>query len=175
MSDSRFPRQMIDDAIDRAVREMVHIDERPGLRRRVLARMGPRVPRSVSPWVRRSLGPRAAIPAAILAVFVIIGVGLWRSAPTLVQIAGGTPSAPSPSPTAPSSSAIFGPRRDLISAASLDRVARPGSSAVVPFVVDDVPLPLTPIVLQPLANVAEIRVAPIELQRIALPALSSVR
>ncbi len=55
----------LDRAIDRAVREMMHVDPPPGLRRRVLSRITAPVERR--PW----LLPRYAIVAAVLVILVL--------------------------------------------------------------------------------------------------------
>lgn len=188
MSDSSFPRRAVEDAIDRAVREMMQADPRPGLRRRVLARLergseGPWVLGSVGPWVRGSWGPRLLIPAAAVGA-IVLALVFVPSGDKPLEVAE-TPARSAPSePPAPSESArerarvrsasIFGHRRDRVSAASIDRPVTPASS-LVPFVVEDAPSRLTPIVMTPLPHVNEIRVAPIEIQRITVPALSPPR
>jgi hypothetical protein len=53
----------LDRAIDRAVRDMMHVDTRPGFRRRVLAHLGPEP-------VHSSLLPRVVFGAAALAVLI---------------------------------------------------------------------------------------------------------
>lgn len=191
MSDSSFPRRAVEDAIDRAVREMMQADPRPGLRRRVLARLergseGPWVLGSVGPWVRGSWGPRLLIPAAAVGAIVLALVFVPSGDKPLEVAETPAPSAlpAPPARSAPSESArerarvrsasIFGPRRDRVSAASIDRPVTPASS-LVPFVVEDAPSRLTPIVMTPLPHVNEIRVAPIEIQRITVPALSPPR
>ena len=72
---SDFPRRLasesrIDHAIDRAVRDMMHVDPRPGFRRRVLARLDPEPVRRSVPmaWRFAVLGGMAA--ALVLAVMI---------------------------------------------------------------------------------------------------------
>jgi hypothetical protein len=71
--------------------------------------------------------------------------------------------------------AIFGPRRDRVAAATIDHGASPGTATVDPFAGDDVPSSVAPIELTPLTPVKEIRIPPLEIQRLSVPALSPGR
>ena len=77
MSDTPLgtPASRLDRAIDRAVRDMMHADPRPGFRRRVAARLE-REP------IRSSMFSRIAIPAAALAVLVLAVVAMRWNAQT---------------------------------------------------------------------------------------------
>ena len=94
----------LDRAIDRAVREMMHIDPPPGLRRRVLSRLEP-------PVARRPLFlPRYVFAAAALAMLIVAAMfmrdpgGSRVGSETPPSKASGTPPrlqpvpAPEPSP-----------------------------------------------------------------------------
>lgn len=58
------PESRLDRAINRAVRDMMHVDTRPGFRRRVLAHLGPEP-------VHSSMLPRVVFAAAALAVLIL--------------------------------------------------------------------------------------------------------
>ena len=193
-SNQRYERRAIDEAIDRTVGEMMEIDPRPGLRRRVQSRIEKPFGRR-APWWRGSFVMLPA--AALLLIIVAVVTSRWPEssvevAQTSTPVAPSAPSAPSaplaPSapvaPPAPSavpplpsrSDALFGPRRDRVSAASI------ASSAPAPAFVDPVPtvdeagsLAPAPIVVSPLPQMQELRIAPIEIQRITVPALSPPR
>ena len=199
-SNQRYQRRAIDEAIDRAVGEMMEIDPRPGLRRRVQSRIE-------KPFGRRALwwrGSFVMLPAAaLLLIIVAVVTSRWpessvevaqTSAPRLAPLAPlRTPSAPlAPSaapavaPAAPAaaavpplpsrSDALFGPRRDRVSAASIASSA-PASAFVdpIPTVDEAGSLAPAPIVVSPLPQMQELRIAPIEIQRITVPALSPPR
>src|SRR3982751_1533850 len=85
-------RSVLDDAIDRAVRQMVQVDGPPGLRGRVEARITATSLRSSAPWFRYV----AAAAAIALLVFV---VGLRREHAPVPQTAEKTvESRPAPQP-----------------------------------------------------------------------------
>ena len=96
MTNQNFPRRLLDDAIDRAVRELVHADPRPGLRRRVIDRIN--APRTS--WLPALFVPVAALGAVLLAVML-----MWPQADvpaTPVASAPPAPAAdPAPVPSAP--------------------------------------------------------------------------
>ncbi len=159
-SNQRYQRRAIDEAIDRAVGEMMELDPRPGLRRRVLSRIE-------KPFGRRALWWRGSLvmlpAAALLLIIVAVVTSRWPEssvevaqtsapvaplappAPSAAPLAPLAPLAPSAAPLAPSaaapatprlssrSDALFGPRRDRVSAASIASsvprgVGRPGSN-----------------------------------------------
>ena len=64
----------LDHAIDRAVRDMMHVDPRPGFRRRVLAHLGPEP-------VHSSVRSRFVFAAAALAVLVLARDGRGLHSP----------------------------------------------------------------------------------------------
>jgi len=69
------PESRLDRAIDRAVRDMMHADPRPGFRRRVLARLE-------GQSIRGPMFSPIAIPAAALALlFLVVVVTRWNSYP----------------------------------------------------------------------------------------------
>ncbi|MBA2258735.1 MAG: hypothetical protein H0W18_07555, partial [Acidobacteria bacterium] len=74
------------------------------------------------------------------------------------------------------SEAIFGPRRDRVSAASAERLAAEGEPVgIVPPVHEQDSIAVAPIVMRPLPQMQELRIAPIEIQRLTVPALSPPR
>ena len=91
----------LDRAIDRAVREMMHVDPPPGLRRRVLSRLEP-------PVARRPLFlPRYVFATAALAILIVAAIFLRDPGGTRVgfetppSMASGTPRVqPGPAPEA---------------------------------------------------------------------------
>ena len=68
MSNHNYPRRLLDDAIDRAVQELVHADPRPGFRRRVIAK--------IHAPARRSWGMRFLVPAGALAAAILLAIWL---------------------------------------------------------------------------------------------------
>ncbi len=74
MSNHNYPRRLLDDAIDRAVNEMMQGEPRPGFRRRVLGKLK-------EPETRRSWIPTLLVPAAALVAVLMIAIWL-RPAPT---------------------------------------------------------------------------------------------
>ena len=95
-SNQRYQRRAIDEAIDRAVGEMMELDPRPGLRRRVLSRIE-------KPFGRRALwwrGSLVMLPAAAL-LLIIVAVVTSRWPESSVEVAQtSTPVAPL-APSAP--------------------------------------------------------------------------
>ena len=74
---SDFPRRLasearIDHAIDRAVRDMMHVDPRPGFRGRVLARLDPEPVRRSVPALWRFAVLAGAVAVLVLAVMVVV-------------------------------------------------------------------------------------------------------
>src|SRR5687767_9849813 len=98
MTNHNFPRRLLDDAIDHAVRELVHGDPRPGFRRRVLDRIH-------QPQARRSWWPRLVLPAAAAAA-ILLAIIVWRQPPRPADILAVATPAPAPSAAAPSSNAV---------------------------------------------------------------------
>jgi hypothetical protein len=90
----------LDRAIDRAVRDMMHVDPRPGFRRRVLARLDPE---PVQSMFSRVALVGAVIAILILAVMVILPGRRSELRPTLAQREA-PPSTTAPQPAAPSNS-----------------------------------------------------------------------
>lgn len=180
----------LDRAIDRAVREMMHVDPPPGLRRRVLSRLEAPVAR------RPLLLPRYVFAMAALVILIVAAMfmrdhgGSRVGSETPASVAGGTPLRPHPAPArepqptkdpkvtalAPSApitrepipmpriSNVFGAGTTRVSAA-----ADPGSEAVwtgTPGDPKEVPSnPVAPLVVAPLAP------APIETPAIVIPPL----
>lgn len=75
MSNHNYPRRLLDDAIDRAVQELVCADPRPGLRRRVLDRLN-------APPARRSWIPRLLVPVGAIASVVMLAILLKPAPPS---------------------------------------------------------------------------------------------
>jgi hypothetical protein len=69
MSDYNIGNNRIDDAIDAAVRDIMQLDPRPGLRRRVLSELGS--PVRSSSWKLRLLVPAGSL-ICLLAAFVVL-------------------------------------------------------------------------------------------------------
>ena len=206
MTDGNFSRRQVDQAIDRAVREMMQVDPRPGLRRRVLARVerDARTPRLFSApgsRLRRVRGSWLLLPAAAVMALVVVAIVIpsmrhpradsQNAAPPQAALPAprdlpGRPAVPAPvaviperaraAASTPQRTSIFGERRDRVSAASVQRApegARPLPSAASAS--DEASPALPRIVMPPLMEVTEIRVRPIEIQAITLPALSPPR
>ena len=169
MSNQHFPRRLLDDAIDRAVQEMIHADPRPGLRRRVLDRLN--APPSRMSWV-----PKLLVPAGALAAALFLAVLLKTPAPVFEPVSTAPPVAQAPAapattaavqiqpkvqaePPAPrvarhtaSVPFTFGPRSDRVTATSITDL--PAAVAVAPdTTVSDtgntVP-PIAPIIVSPI-------------------------
>jgi len=202
-SNERFSRRALDDAIDGAVGDMMQLDPHPGLRRRVLSRLE-RSSRPRTLWTWGSWEVVSA--AAVLMIIVAVVGGRWRQTPVEIAqtptapvalsapVAPLAPSAPV-APLAPSapvappvpasrparnamarSEAIFGPRRDRVSAASAARLAAEGEPVdILPPVHEQDSIAVAPIVMRPLPQMQELRIAPIEIQRLTVPALSPPR
>lgn len=84
MSDYQFKRRSMDEAIDDAVRDMIRRDPRPGLRRRILAKIGAPERQSASAgWL--------IAPAGVLTCIVLAFVLFNRGAPG-VPVTTATPS-----------------------------------------------------------------------------------
>ena len=162
----------LDSAIDEAVRELMQIDPRPGLRHRVGASI-----RSQSEQERRRFGAGFAWAAAV-AVVVLATVFLLRSPepsrPEVApQVVAGPPVAPAVAPPAPASAespiqtpptkarrsapspeSIFGPRTTRVAATSVPLVDLPprgtGDPLDEPFLVPGAVPAIAPISIAPL-------------------------
>ena len=83
----------LDRAIDRAVREMMHVDPRPGMRLRVLARLN-------APAERRSwMVPRPVFAVAALAILIVSYIALNNRPVTIGDPVAGSRAATSTPPT----------------------------------------------------------------------------
>jgi hypothetical protein len=136
MSNHNYPRRLLDDAIDRAVQELVFADPRPGFRRRVLERLNATPARRS--WIPTLLVPAGAV-AAVLAVVLLLKPATEKHAPVTPSTSvAQTPAAPAPAvaeqpkPAVPLKSPAprmarrtapapftFGPRTDRVRATSL--------------------------------------------------------
>lgn len=136
MSNHNYPRRLLDDAIDRAVQELVSGDPRPGFRRRVLEALS-------APPARRSWIPWMLVPAGTVAVVLTLAALLRpvpasppeRPASSIAQVpAAKTPAvatehppAPAPDPPPARKNAgrsapvtfVFGPPTDRVTATSV--------------------------------------------------------
>jgi len=93
----------LDHAIDRAVRDMMHVDPRPGFRRRVLAHLGPEPTHSS---VRsRFVFAAAALAVLVLAVMVVVS-NRHSDAPRAVAQREASPAQDAPRPAAPATTAV---------------------------------------------------------------------
>ena len=200
-SNQQYRRRAIDEAIDRAVGDMMQLEPRAGLRRRVLSRIEKPFGRRI-PWWRGSfvLLPAAALLLIIVTVITTHGpessVEVAQTSTPLAPPAPSAPSAPpAPSPAAPlpaaaeapvappaaprissRSDALFGPRRDRVAATSIAPSVAPPPFVDTVAAVDEIgSLALAPIIVSPLPQMQELRIAPLEIQRITVPALSPLR
>ena len=179
----------LDGAIDAAVREMMQLDPRPGLRQRVT--------RSVRTRPERSRGVRFAVAWAAAAAVVVIASALLLRSPEPVQsvdtarVAVATPAAPVAPPAGPQASevakgaepkrarvrraptataspeSIFGSRTSRVSAASLRVSPEPELSVGPPEILLELPptagrTQISPIVMEPI-RVAPLIVPPLSL------------
>ena len=187
MTNNNYPRRLLDDAIDRAVHELVQADPRPGLRRRVIAKVN--APARRSSWVIRLLLPAGAMAAIVL-------LALWlrpvtpppaeRPAPQVVQQQPAAPvpqvQAPAPIVSAPAAPPVvarrgsprrqppvqfsFGAPNDRVSATSVtEPVDRPAIPADSPTPAVDLPMALPPLYVAPI-EVKPIVIKPIEIKPI---------
>ena len=174
MTNQNFPRRLLDDAIDHAVRELVQTDARPGFRRRVLDRLA-------APPARRSWLPRVLIPASAFAVIVLAVILMRPERDTPAPTVAANPPVTSPvtspaAPPTPSSDDVpprrvprpepsvafsFGARSDRVTATNIREIEEP----VLPMMPleEDVPV-LPPLELAPLPALADITLKPIELR-----------
>jgi hypothetical protein len=188
MTKQMFPRRLLDDAIDRAVQDLVQADPRPGLRRRVLAQL--EAPPKRVWWAPRLLVPAGAI--AVLAVWFMPASEPVAPPPQVVAqrpvpsppgpaaqppaIEQAPPSVAAPRPSArrapePSVAFSFGPPTDRVAATSVADSLGPGG-APAPGVDQrshDVPPGLPPLEIEP------IEIAPIELQPIVVKPIGTIR
>lgn len=159
MTPMRSERE-IDDAIDRAVREMMMRDPRPGLRGRVLAGLR-RQPAAATTWLA---GFRLAVAAALIVALASAGWRILRPpidnpAPQTAAVPARPSTTPAPPPSAPSTDAAPSvtatrPRTAAPSSVAAPRVPRrappsfPARGAVAAASVvadpDPVPLPARP-------------------------------
>ena len=188
MTNNNYPRRLLDDAIDRAVHELVQAEPRPGLRRRVIAKVN-------APAKRSSWAVRFLLPASAMAAVILLAVWLRpvtppaaevpapqvvqqqpTAAPPRVQAPVTIPSAPAAAPVVARRSSprrqppvqfSFGAANDRVSATSVtepaDRAARPIDSAGAPVI--DPPMALPPIHIAPI-EVQPIVIKPIEVKPI---------
>lgn len=126
MSNHTYPRRLLDDAIDRAVHELVQSDPRPGFRRRVISKV-------TAPAKRSSWAVRFLVPAAGIAVVLLLAVWLRpQNAPVSVDPSGAIARRPvearppAPQITAPAVSAVATPP-------SVARRTAPRRQQPVPF------------------------------------------
>ena len=182
-------RGRLEDAIDRAVRGIMQVDPRPGLRHRVADRL-------TAPARRAWLVPAyaAAVLAAVIASIVMLRLPEPASstAPQIVAappaaaphqaaaatpqpgeqpidmppVAASTPGTPKvrqPTPTAPSvgDASIFGPPSQRVTAASLRPEPLPAPAAPVDAApMPDTLAPIAPIVIEPIV-ITPITVTPL--------------
>jgi len=177
MSDEN--RGRLDSAIDRAVRGMTQVDPRPGLRHRVTERLHAPARRG-SWWL-----PALAVPA--LGALVLLAIVLSRSPQPQPQMDSQVATfQPAPAPPSPSAQprgvvsaseppraairrphapgeAIFGPRRNRVTAASIG-ATRPAAYVDPPFASPPIPGAVAPL--------APITIAPIQLEPISIAPLT---
>jgi hypothetical protein len=122
-SDSSLNDARLDRAIDRAVREMMHVDPAPGLRRRVLSRLHAPIEHRPHPLMRY------AFAAVALAVFVL-SVTLMRD-----HVEPPTP------PKAPPMVATGAPPVGLPMIPAIGEHPRPAATTPAPITRERVPMP----------------------------------
>ncbi|CAN5853404.1 hypothetical protein BH18ACI5_BH18ACI5_14270 [soil metagenome] len=188
MNDHNLRKIRLDDAIDNAVRDIVQLDPRSGLRRRVLSQLGG--PVHSSSWMPRLLVPLGALTCILAAVFVLSSrqsapvvatapaaaplavpaapVASSAAAPAAVTALPSperiTPSRPSQTRRVSTRTAIFGPRTGRVAAASVPAV--PGG--IVEAVAGGEP----PFALRPLAPLV---LPGLVIPPLDLPALTPVK
>jgi hypothetical protein len=173
MTNNSYPRRLLDDAIDRAVHELVQAEPRPGLRRRVIAKVN--APARRSSWAIRVLLPAGAMAAIVLLAMWLRPGTTQPAEPPVSQVVQQQPAtappqveAPAPitsAPTAPPAVArrssprrqppvqfAFGAPTDRVSATSvtkpLDRPAAPADGPGAPAM--DLPMALPPLHIAPI-------------------------
>ena len=178
MTNQNFPRRLLDDAIDHAVRELVHADARPGFRRRVLDRI--HQPKARGSWWPALLIPATAVAVMLFAIVVLrqpslpadtTVVGVPTAAPLTGSPAAGAVRSTVAPPNAPRASAPrrelpefrFGPRTDRVTATS---VATAPVTDVGALWHDNAVSAPAPIAVAPLAEPTQIVVRPITFSRI---------
>ena len=181
---SNEERGRLDSAIDRTVRGMMQVDPRPGLRHRVAGRLAA-PPRSTS-W----MFPAAAAAAVVAVVFVSWTVLRTPDAPVAHQSQIAVSPAPTPDsrpsvpgvvPVQPAATAArrsparqpmprleadFGPRRDRVTATSVDT-----ASAIAPMPPAGIPYEPPPFI-GAVAPLTPILIAPIEVEPITITPLT---
>jgi hypothetical protein len=183
MADDRSRRPALDEAIDRAVREMTNVEPRPGFERRVMARLD-RPARPPFAW------PRLAITAGVVAAIVVLALVLrdGRVAPVPPDsgsvVSSETPSAqpprvaPVPTITRPRPSTVQTnrtvprPRRSpsdrAVAAASVDVDAAPMDEALM----GESPIAIVSALEPPRALAVEnIEQRPVNVPDIGMPAI----
>ena len=166
------PFDKLDVAIDQAVRRMMAVEPRAGMRGRVLARIG-----EPQPWAF----PRLAYAVAAAAM-IVLAVVMWKPAQPVespeapLVVASNPPSqpvtvtppapvpqtvperaAPAPGPTErprrerlpdpPSMAQVFGPARDRVAASSIETVTTP--TAIVAAPLQRIEMRISPLLFQP--------------------------
>jgi hypothetical protein len=196
MSNYQYPRRLLDDAIDRAVQELVQGDPLPGLRRRVVDKL--RAPARRAFWTSRFL-----IPAGVFASVIVLALWLQpRTQPTPAgplsttfveqkQAAAPTPKVDVVAPDLVSRPPVerraerhpqssieftFGARNDRVSATNLPSDVTGGSSpdSSAQALPPELPMALPPLLVVPLSGLADITLKPIEIRPISA-GTSSVR
>ena len=184
MSNQSFPRRLLDDAIDRAVHELVQADPGPGFRRRVISKLN-------SPVTRTTWRPIWLVPVGALAAIVLLAVWLRPgtpspAAPTQTHIVAQAPVVPPP--VAPLAQApvrsepvrktlaarepvvqfTFGPRTDRVAATSVPAVTEGDAPLPPPAATTESATALAPLQIGPLQSPAPITLAPIVIRPIVL-------
>ena len=165
----RTPRPPLDEAIDRAVRDIMNADARPGFERRVMKRLS-------EPVVRRVAWPRLAAASAALAVIIVAAL-LLRGAPeraseTPAGHVASTPPSSQTSPAPPSPPA--GPSTVTVDAPRARTTRAPGSSPVdtADLVADQPPVPMIAALQGPSAlDVENIPQRPVNVPDIKMPSI----
>lgn len=188
MTNNNYPRRLLDDAIDRAVHELVQAEPRPGLRRRVLAKVN--APAKQSSWPIRLLLPAGAMAAVVLVAVWLRPVRQPAAETPAPQVVQQQPAAPArqiqaqaPIASAPAAPPVvarrssprrqppvqftFGAPNDRVSATNVtEPVDRPlihADSPGMPAV--DLPMALPPLYVAPI-EVKPIVIKPIEIKPI---------
>jgi hypothetical protein len=157
-------RPNLDDAIDRAVREMMSVDPARGLESRVLARL--ESPRPVLFTTARFASAAALAAVVLAAIFLVRDPEPAREAavnpnePPPVSEPSAPVRPPQPSPAAPPRLPAFAGNRGPLTTGTRPPVA---DRAVAAAAVDE---PGT-IAVEPLAHITPIEVTPVELRSIA--------
>jgi len=178
---SKEERGRLDSAIDRAVRGLMQVNPRPGLRHRVASRLGAPAPRIswmlptaataalfvvvLVAWMLLHAPGGSPAPQSHIAVTPATTPDSHPTVPVPVQPAASAPRTPARPPQR-RSEAVFGPRRDRVAAANVASVG-----TIAPMPAANAPYE-PPALTGTVAPLAPILIAPIEVEPITIMPLT---